>query len=59
MKNTVDAAHNAGIPVSLCGEMAGDSLHTDKILALGIHSISINASNIPMIKDIIRNISLT
>lgn len=59
MEKTVQAAKIHTIPICLCGEMAGDSLYTEKILKLGIHSLSINASNIPVIKDIIRNISLT
>ncbi len=59
IQNTIAAAKDENIPLSLCGEMAGDSLYTEKLLKLGIHNISVNPSSIPIIKDIIRKISLT
>ncbi len=59
MKKTIDAANKNNIPVSLCGEMAGDTLYTQSILSLGIRTLSINAASIAIIKDIIRDIRLT
>ena len=38
--------------------MAGDPLCTFILIALGIHELSLNAGGIPMIKKIIRSISM-
>ena len=54
----IKSAHEAGIKCALCGEMAGDPLCTVVLLGLGIDELSINAGNIPIIKQIIRSISL-
>ena len=47
---TVDAAHNAGIPVSMCGEMAGREIYTPILLGMGIDSLSTNAFAISHVK---------
>jgi phosphotransferase system enzyme I (PtsI) len=44
--------------VSLCGEMAGDPLFTILLLGLGLRSLSMAAGNIPIVKKIIRSISM-
>jgi phosphotransferase system enzyme I (PtsI) len=54
----IKAAKQAGIRVSLCGEMAGDPLCTSVLLAMGIDELSLNAGGIPMIKKMIRSLSL-
>lgn len=41
-------------PVSVCGEMAGDSLYTRLLLGLGLREFSMTAKHIPEIKHIIR-----
>ncbi|MGU9956246.1 MAG: putative PEP-binding protein [Arenicellales bacterium WSBS_2016_MAG_OTU3] len=35
IENTIRAADNAGIPVSMCGEMVGDVTYTKLLLGLG------------------------
>ncbi|HPR56403.1 MAG TPA: phosphoenolpyruvate--protein phosphotransferase [Deltaproteobacteria bacterium] len=55
---TVDAAHNAGIPVSMCGEMAGREIYTPILLGMGIDSLSTNAFAISHVKEMARKISI-
>jgi phosphotransferase system enzyme I (PtsI) len=54
----IKTAKQAGIKVALCGEMAGDPLCTSVLLAMGIDELSLNAGGIPMIKKMIRSLSL-
>jgi len=54
----VKAAKQAGIEVALCGEMAGDPLCTSVLMAMGIDELSLNSGRIPMIKKVIRFLSL-
>ncbi len=58
IQQVVIAAKNAGINVSLCGEMAGDPLCVPILLSIGINELSMNARTIPIIKKIIRSISI-
>ena len=39
LKMTVDAGRKANIPVSVCGEMAGDLEMTPLLIGLGIHNL--------------------
>ena len=47
---TTQAALRARIPVSICGEIAGDPRYTALLVGLGLHDLSMTASNIPIIK---------
>lgn len=51
------AAHDAQIPVSVCGEMAGDLEHTAILLGVGCKQLSMNASSIPRVKRLILELS--
>jgi len=55
LQNTVEAAHGNGIPVSVCGEMAGEPLYTLVLMGLGVDQLSMNPLSVPYIKKIIRN----
>jgi phosphotransferase system enzyme I (PtsI) len=54
LKTVIDNARQADIPVSICGEMAGEPLYTLVLLGLGLDKLSMNAISIPHIKQIIR-----
>jgi len=58
IRQVVAAGRNAGIPVSLCGEMAGDPLCVSILLGIGIDGLSMNARAIPLIKKLIRAIPM-
>ncbi|MBI2241242.1 MAG: phosphoenolpyruvate--protein phosphotransferase [Magnetospirillum gryphiswaldense] len=49
-----EAANRARIPVGVCGEIAGDPRYAGLLLGLGIHDLSMSATNIPMVKKRIR-----
>jgi phosphotransferase system enzyme I (PtsI) len=53
----VEAGRTAGIPVAVCGEMAGDPLYIPILLGLGVDELSMNHMSIPMVKKVIRLIS--
>ncbi len=54
LKNVCDAGRAAGIPVSMCGEMAGEPLYALVLLGLGLTELSMNGPSIPLVKRIIR-----
>ena len=58
IKQVVEAGHRAGIPTSLCGEMAGEALYIPILLGLELDSLSMNPLSIPRVKKIIRSASL-
>ena len=57
IQNIVSAAKAAGIPVSMCGEMAGDPIYSLVLLALGFDELSMTAGQIPVVKNILRSAS--
>ncbi|MEM7736580.1 MAG: phosphoenolpyruvate--protein phosphotransferase [Deinococcota bacterium] len=57
--HTADAAHAAGIKISMCGEMAGDPEATALLLGLGIDHLSMSTPRIAKVKEVIREVSMT
>lgn len=56
MERTAKAGRDAGIEVSVCGEMAGNPLGVFLLLGLGINAISVAPSALPEVKKIIRSV---
>jgi phosphotransferase system enzyme I (PtsI) len=50
---TIQAGEQANIPVSMCGEMAGDPRFTKLLLGLGLQEFSMHPNSQPVIKQII------
>jgi len=51
------AAQTAGIPVSVCGEIAGDPRLTALLFGLGVRELSMAAFAIPAVKQTVRRIT--
>ena len=54
IRRVVEAGHDAGIPVSMCGEMAGEPFYSYALLGFGLDELSMNAAAIPRVKRILR-----
>jgi phosphotransferase system, enzyme I, PtsP len=54
----VQAARGAGKPVGMCGEMAANPLCTLVLLGLGLDDLSMQPFYIPVVKRIVRSVSL-
>ena len=50
---TLRAGANAGIPVAMCGEMAGDTRYTRLLLGLGLREFSMHPSGLLQVKKIV------
>ena len=57
IKEIVDVAHQAKVPVNVCGEVAGNPIYIPVLVGLGVDEISLSAQNIPLIKKAISSIS--
>ncbi len=55
IKAVVEAAKRNSIPVSICGEMAGDPLATQLLIGLGLNQLSLSPGLIPEVKEVIRS----
>jgi len=55
---TVRAANKAKIPVTLCGEMAGDPKLIEVLLGLGLRQLSMDPANLLEAKAIIRQLDI-
>lgn len=52
------ACREAGKPMSVCGEMAGDPASAVLLMAMGCDVLSMNATNLPRVKWLLRQINL-
>ncbi|MGE5678734.1 MAG: phosphoenolpyruvate--protein phosphotransferase [Pseudomonadota bacterium] len=57
IKNVIDASHNQGKFTGMCGEMAGSVEAAVILLGLGLDEFSTSAAAIPVIKNVIRQVS--
>ena len=56
LKETINAGHDAGIWVGVCGEMASDLFFTPLLIGLGFDELSVGAPRVPAIKRAIRSL---
>jgi len=57
LRSVVSAAHNEGIWISMCGEMAADPLYALLLVGLGLDELSMTPGAIPLMKRIIRSVT--
>ena len=55
---TADAAAAHGIPVSVCGQMAGDPRYTALLTGLGVHELSMDAGAIGGVRRVLRGMTM-
>jgi phosphoenolpyruvate-protein kinase (PTS system EI component) len=53
-----EAALRMRMPVSICGELAAAPKMTPLLLGLGVRSLSMNASAVPKVKQVIRSVEI-
>ncbi len=58
LKYIIETSQNNLVPVSMCGEMAGDPLFVLFLLGLGLRNFSVSPPQVPEVKKIIRHSSL-
>jgi phosphotransferase system enzyme I (PtsI) len=58
IQNTIEAAQHAGIPVSMCGEMAGDPRYTRLLMGMGLRELSMQPSALLETRELIRQSNL-
>jgi len=56
--SVAEAARSAGCGLTICGEMAGDPLHTELLLGLGLRELSVAPGEMLEVKNTIRRIRL-
>lgn len=56
MKIIVDESRAANIPVSVCGELAGDPLGAVALLGLGYRNLSMSSANLLRVKSVLRQV---
>jgi phosphoenolpyruvate-protein phosphotransferase len=59
LKRIVDEGHRQGLPVSVCGEMAGDPVFAPLLLGLGVDSLSMAPPWVPAVKYIVRSMTMS
>lgn len=59
LRHVVDASRQAGKPVAVCGEMAGDPAGALLLLGLGFRHLSVSAAVLPRVKWAIRSVDFS
>lgn len=53
IREVIEQGHRRGIPVGMCGELAGDPRATELLLGMGLREFSMSAGSIPLVKEVI------
>ena len=58
LRGCVEAAHNNNIWIGVCGEMAGEPLFAPLLIGMGVDELSIAATSLPRVKEVIRRVTI-
>jgi len=58
IRDVARAGKRRNIPVSCCGESAGEPIYAVLLLGLGLRTLSLTASSIPALKQVVRMVSI-
>ena len=58
IKRTVDVGRAAGLEVAVCGEMASQPVMAFALIGLGVRQLSVAPRSVPLVKHIVRGISV-
>ena len=58
IKIVIRAARRREVAVSICGEIAGEPIYTMLLLGLGLRTLSLVPTQIPLIKKVVRSVSI-
>lgn len=56
LREVARAAHHENSYVGICGELAGTPIGAVLLMAMGYHVLSMNATNLPKVKWVLRNV---
>ncbi|MBX3443686.1 MAG: phosphoenolpyruvate--protein phosphotransferase [Planctomyces sp.] len=59
IRMVVTAASDARIPVTVCGQMSSDVKFVPLLIGLGLRHLSVTPQAVPVLKDVIRNLTIT
>lgn len=57
IRRTVEVGHDAGLEVSVCGEMASQPIMAFALIGLGVRQLSVAGRSVPLVKRILRGVS--
>ena len=58
LQQVVYDGHSQGVSVGICGELAGDPGAAILLMAMGYDVLSMNATNLPKVKSVLRGVTL-
>jgi phosphotransferase system enzyme I (PtsI) len=58
IRQTVQAAGKASIPIEVCGEMSANPAQAAMLMGLGLKTLSMTPTSIPIIKSLVRSVNL-
>jgi phosphotransferase system enzyme I (PtsI) len=58
IRRTVEVGTEGGLHVAVCGEMASHPLMAFALLGLGVRELSVNGRSIPLVKRVVRGVSV-
>lgn len=57
IREVIDAGIDAGIPVTVCGEMAGSPFYVPLLIGLGVRDLSMRGNSIIPVRNLLKNVS--